>query len=53
MSGTSNFTVSRIVEISPTVVLQDIKNPAWAIEKPAVERGKREDNFPCICITML
>ena len=26
------------------------KNPAWAIKKQPVERGKREVHFRCVCI---
>ena len=38
------------LSITPTVVVQHIKNPAWAIKKQPVERGKRELHFRCFCI---
>ena len=39
-----------IPQQSPTVVVQQIKNPAWAIKKQPAERGKRAVNFRCFCI---
>ena len=32
---------------SPTVVVQHIKSPAWAIKKQPAERGKRAVHFRC------
>ena len=32
---------------SPAVVVQHKKNPAWAIKKQRVERGKRAVHFRC------
>ena len=32
---------------NPTVAVQNIKNPAWAVEKQPIERGKHTVHFRC------
>ena len=38
---------------NPTVAVQNIKNPAWEVEKQTVERGKHTVHFRCFCIKIL
>ena len=33
-----------------SVVVQHIKNPAWAIKEKPAERGKRAVHFRCFCL---
>ena len=48
--GTWNFRRIDIGQKSPIVVVQHIKNPAWAIKKQPTKRGKRGVHFRCFCI---
>ena len=48
--GTSKLKMKVRLAKSPFIVLQHIKNPAWVIEKPPVERSKRKGNFSCFSI---